>query len=204
MATIRPIREPRPEPVGMHDHAIDNLAYIRQTMERAGSFTAVPGTGGVLMGCTALAAAAISAALGSPTARLWIWMATAAAALLIGCLAAARKARRANLPLLSGPGRKFLAGFVPPLFAGALLTGMLYREGMAPAIPGMWLLLYGTAVVTGGAASVRVVPVMGMSFMAIGTAALFAPAAWGDWLLAAGFGGLHIAFGIVIKVKYGG
>lgn len=204
MATIRPIRDARPEPVGIHDHAIDNLAYIRQTMERAGSFTAVPGTGGALMGLTALAAAALSATQPSPAARIWIWLAEAALAMTIGCLAAARKARRAHLPLLSGPGRKFVAGFAPPLLAGALLTLALFPSGFGAAIPGMWLLLYGTAVVTGGAASVRVVPVMGMCFMAAGSLALVAPAAWGIWLLAAGFGGLHIVFGIVIKVKYGG
>jgi hypothetical protein len=183
---------------------MDNLAYIRQTMERAGSFTAVPGLGGVLMGCTALAATWAAAAQTSDAVRLWIWLAEAGVAMLIGCFTAARKAQRANLPLLSGPGRKFVAGFAPPLAAGALLTASLFFAGSSAAIPGMWLLLYGTAVVTGGAASVRVVPVMGACFMAIGAAALFAPAAWGTWLLAAGFGGLHIVFGIVIKVKYGG
>lgn len=203
MATIRPIREPRPEPVGIHHHAIDNLKYIRQTMERAGSFTAVPGLGGALMGCTALAAAGL-AALQPAAVSLWIWLAEAGIAMFIGAMAASRKASRAGLPLLSGPGRKFLAGFVPPLFVGAVLTIALPRAGFEAAIPGMWLLLYGTSVVTGGAASVRVVPIMGLCFIALGTAAAFAPAAWGNWLLAAGFGGLHIIFGIVIKVKYGG
>jgi len=202
MATIRPIREPRPEPVGMHHHAIDNLQYIRETMERAGSFTAVPGVGGVLMGCTALAAAVLADR--QPAIAIPIWLVEAGIAMLIGSLAAWRKARRAGLPLLSGPGRKFLAGFVPPLFVGAVLTLAFSRAGFMPAIPGMWLLLYGTAVLTGGAASVPAVPLMGISFMAVGTAAVFAPAAWGNWLLAAGFGGLHIVFGIVIKVKYGG
>jgi hypothetical protein len=200
MATIRPIREPRPEPVGIGRHAMDNLQYIRETMERAGSFTAVPGVGGALMGCTALVAAGLAALEPSAMARIWIWLAEAGIAMLIGGFAASRKARRAGLPLLSG----FLAGFAPPLFVGAVLTVALSRAGFMAVIPGMWLLLYGTAVVTGGAASVRVVPLMGMCFIAIGTAALFAPAAWGIWLLAAGFGGLHIVFGIVIKVKYGG
>ena len=48
---------PRPEPVELHAHAMENLRYIRRTLEQAGSFTAVPGIGGMLMGSTALAAA---------------------------------------------------------------------------------------------------------------------------------------------------
>jgi hypothetical protein len=204
MATIRPIREPRPEPAGMHDHAIDNLRYIRETMERAGSFTAVPGAGGVLMGCTAVAAALVAARQGDAAARLAVWLGEAVLAFAIGSAAAAWKARRAGLPLLSGPGRKFLAGFVPPLVAGALLTLALYRSGDITPIPGLWLLLYGAAVATGGAASVRIVPVMGVCFFVLGALALFAPADQGNLLLGAGFGGLHILFGTMIAVRYGG
>jgi hypothetical protein len=173
-------------------------------MERAGSFTAVPGFGGVWMGATALIAAAIAALLPPGWPRLAVWLAEAALAFAIGFSSAARKARRAGAPLLSGPGRKFLAGFLPPLAAGALLTGAMLRSGGEDSIPGMWLLLYGIAVLAGGAASVRPVPLMGASFAALGAAALFAPPAWGDGFLAAGFGVLHIVFGTVIAVKHGG
>jgi hypothetical protein len=205
MATIRPIRRPAPEPAGMHDHAIDNLRYIRETMERAGSFTAVPGVGGILMGCTALVAALVAARQVDAASRLAVWLVEALLALAVGIAAAARKARRAGgLPLLSGPGRKFLEGFVPPLAAGTLLTVALARAGDVAAIPGLWLLLYGVAVVTGGAASVRIVPVMGLCFLALGALALFAPAGQGNLLLGAGFGGLHILFGIIIAARYGG
>jgi hypothetical protein len=188
----------------MHERAIDNLRYIRATMERAGSFTAVPGAGGILIGCTALGVAAAAAHIRTTGAWLGTWLGEAVLACLIGVEGAARKSRKVNVPLLSGPGLKFVSGFAPPLLAGALLTLVLYRSGPAAALPGIWLLLYGTGVLCGGAASVKAVPVMGMCFMAIGTAALFAPAAWGNAFLAAGFGGIHILFGILITVKYGG
>jgi hypothetical protein len=188
----------------MHAHALDNLQYIRSAMERAGAFTAVPGVGGIALGCTAVTLAVLARRIGNTDTWLAAWLGEAVLACLIGVAAAAHKAHKVGMPLLSGPGRKFLLGFAPPLLAGALLTLVLYRAGFTAALPGIWLLLYGTGVLCGGAASVKVVPLMGICFMAIGTVALFAPAGWGNTLLAAGFGGLHILFGVLITVKYGG
>ncbi|MGP8243572.1 MAG: hypothetical protein ACLQVN_03530 [Bryobacteraceae bacterium] len=185
-------------------YAMDNLRYIRRTMERAGEFTAVPGLGGVLMGSTALAAAWLAEAQTRPGAWLAVWVLAAVAAVGIGTAGALWKSRRAGLPLLSGPGRKFVAGFAPAMAAGAVLTGALYHAGLCALLPGLWLLLYGAAVIAGGAASVKVVPLMGACFMLAGSAALFARGVSPDVLLAAGFGGLHILFGTIITVKYGG
>ena len=204
VASIRPIRPPAPEPVELQATAMDNLLYIRRTMERAGSFTAVPGAGGVLMGATAVAAAWMAASQADPRRWLAVWVSEAVVALLIGIAAAARKSALAKMPLLSAPGRKFIATFVPSMAAGALLTFVLSRAGTFSVLPGVWLLLYGAGVVSGGAASVRVVPLMGACFMALGACALLAPMSWGNPLLAAGFGGLHILFGLAISVKYGG
>ncbi|HTS29229.1 MAG TPA: hypothetical protein VMH81_25325 [Bryobacteraceae bacterium] len=195
---------PRPEPVELHAHAMDNLRYIRQTMERAGSFTAVPGIGGMLMGSTALLAAWMAdRAIGSEP-WLAVWILEALVAFLIGIAATAVKSRRVKIPLLSGPGRKFVAGFAPAILAGAVLTIALYPAGHVALLPGTWLLLYGAAVVSGGGASVRVVPVMGACFMVAGTITLLLPQSAGNAALAAGFGGLHIVFGTIIAVKYGG
>ena len=194
----------RPQPVELQEHAMDNLRYIRRTMERAGSFTAVPGLGGMLMGSTALAAAAVAGRETGSVRWMAAWLAAAGAALVIGIVAAALKSRRARLPLLSGPGWKFVAGFAPAMLAGAVLTAALYRTGMCGFLPGAWLLLYGAAVVSGGSASVRIVPLMGACFMALGTAALGLPPPFSNLLLAAGFGGLHLVFGTIIAVKHGG
>lgn len=191
-------------PPALHDRAMDNLRYIRETMERASSFTAVPGWGQVAIGVTALGATYLAARQATAGGWLGTWVAEAVISLLISGWSMDRKARALGAPLLSGPGRKVAFSLSPPLAVGALLTVVLFRAGLTEAIPGMWLLLYGTGVVTGGMFSVRVVPVMGICFMVLGAATLFAPAAWGDWLMAAGFGGLHIIFGTIIARRYGG
>ena len=183
---------------------MDNLRYIRETMERASSFTGISGWGEVAIGLTALGAAVLAAQQATVKSWLVVWIVEAMFSLLIAGWSMDRKARAAGLPLLSGPGRKVAFSLSPPLFAGALLTAVLYRAGLTNAIPGMWLLLYGTGVVTGGMFSVRVVPVMGLCFMTLGAAALFAPAFLANWFLAFGFGILHITFGVIIARRYGG
>jgi hypothetical protein len=192
----------RPEPTALQDHAISNLRYIRATMERAGAFTAVPGAGGICMGVTALIAAAL--VIFSPDRLVAIWLGEAGIALFIGLAAIRQKARAMGIALDSGPARKFALGFTPPLVAGAALTAKLDAIGAVDLLPGVWLSLYGTAVIAGGAFSVRVVPVMGIAFLGMGLAALFTPPAWGNPWLAAGFGVMHIVFGAVIARRYGG
>ncbi len=183
---------------------MDNLRYIRETMESAGEFTAVPGLGGAIMGVTALLAAVLAARQIRTEMWLGTWLAEAVLAFGIGALAMTRKAKAAKMPVLFGPARKFALSLAPPIAVAALLTAVLYRGGLAGAIPAMWLLLYGAGVVTGGAFSVRIVPVMGLCFMTEGAIALLCPASWGNWFMAAGFGGIHLVFGIIIARRYGG
>jgi hypothetical protein len=183
---------------------MDNLRFIRDTMERATAFTAVSGWGLVVVGCSALVASPVSALQSNTLAWLVIWSAEALLALVIAVASMGLKARVLRMPVLSRPGRRAAVGFSPPMFAGALLTLALYRAGLPSALPGMWLLLYGTGVVTGGAYSVRIVPVMGISFMVAGALAFLAPAQWGNWFMAAGFGGIHIVYGLIIARRHGG
>jgi hypothetical protein len=183
---------------------MDNLRFIRETMEGAAYFTAVSGIGEVAVGVTAFAAAYLASRQGTAWGWLLVWLWEALVAFLITTGAIVWKARRSGASLFSRPGRRFALSLFPPLIAGALLTPVLLTAGSVDALPGLWLLLYGTGVVTGGAFSVRTVPVMGLAFMGLGAVALVAPASWGNALLAAGFGGLHILFGIVIARRHGG
>jgi hypothetical protein len=203
MTPIHLVKPTPEEPPALHERAMDNLRYIRETMERASSFTGISGWGEVAIGVTAVAAAFI--AHGKPF-KTWIsiWAVDAFISLLIAGWSMDRKSRKLGMPLFSGPGRKVAFSLFPPILAGALLTVIFYQAGLTNYIPGVWLLLYGTGVVTGGMFSVRVVPIMGVCFMVLGGAALFGPAALTDWCMALGFGLLHIVFGVIIARRYGG
>jgi hypothetical protein len=210
MATCRQPRRrahsvPAESPEIFEPNALTDLRFIRETMESAGSFTAVPGVGMIIIGVTAIAAAYVSRdlALGSQH-WLELWMGEAMIALAISAIAISRKAHRSGQSLWSGPAKKFITSFAPPIMAGALLTWIMFESGFGARIPSMWLLLYGTAVVTGGAFSVGIVPVMGLCFFTVGGLSAFAPPAWSVYFLAAGFGALHLIFGAVIARRYGG
>jgi hypothetical protein len=189
---------------GVTPKLAEDLRYIRDTMERSAAFTAVSGWGQVLTGCTAIGAAWLAARQTVPYAWLRVWLAEGLLATAVGLLSCTWKANHRGLPLFSGPARKVALGLAPPLVAGAFLTFFLFRAGVHVALPAMWLLLYGAGIMTGGAFSVPIVPVMGMCFMLLGGLAVLGPAAWGNWFLAAGFGGLHIVFGFLIARRHGG
>ncbi|HYM81448.1 MAG TPA: hypothetical protein VEY91_08555 [Candidatus Limnocylindria bacterium] len=200
MAATSPLR---PEPAELHGRAMDNLRYIRETMERAGAFTAISGWGLMAMGVTALLAAWIASRQSGAT---WLvtWLTEAVVALGIGFGSAARKARTAGAPLLNGPGRHFLYCFAVPSLIAVVLTVATWNAPAPGRLPALWLLLYGAGIATAGTFSVRSVPAMGLSFVLFGSIALFTPPTWANVMLAAGFGGLHLLFGFRIAWRHGG
>jgi hypothetical protein len=194
----------RSNPAPLPSHALDDLRFIRQTMERSSSFTAVSGWGQIAVGVSALIASAVAWRQTDSQRWLMVWLVEAGVAFAIAYSSIYRKARNKGLPLHSGPGRKFAVSFLPPAVAGLVLTIVFARAGLLQFLPGTWLLLYGAGVTTGGAFSVAIVPVMGSCFMLAGAAAFAAPAAWGNAFMVGGFGGLHILFGILIARRHGG
>ncbi len=198
-------RRSTPEAVAsVAEHAEENLQFIRRTMERSATFTAVPGLGGAAMGGIGLVAAILAA--NQPSAARWlaVWLLAAAVAVAIGVTSMWRKAARGGAPLAGAVGRRFATSLAAPLVAGAALTCGAWMHGTIALIPGIWLLLYGTGVLAGGVHSVATVRVIGVAFMALGLAALVTPAGWGNLWLGAGFGGLHLGFGLYIAKRHGG
>jgi hypothetical protein len=193
-------------PGALRDHAVDNLRYIREAMERASSFTSIPGWGGFAVGVTALITTAVAQPFAASRPRLWLitWLTCAVAASGIGWTAMVLKGRRSGVSLTSSVARRFFVAYFAPLIAGAVLTIALWRAGSFQPMPAVWLLLYGAAFVSSGAFALRVIPVMGSGFMLLGVIAAFLPLAIGNLLLGVAFGGLHVVFGVLIARRYGG
>ena len=184
--------------------AEERLRYIRDVMARSDAFTAVPGWGMVGMGALALCAAGVASMQSSAEAWIGVWLLAAVLAVGLGAATLVRKARRRQVPLESGAGRRFVLSLLPPMVAGGVLTLAVWRVEAVVLLPGLWLLLYGAGVVTGGAFSVRPVPLMGLAFMLLGSVALLLPFSWATISMALGFGGLHLLFGLWIARRYGG
>ena len=191
------------EPVRLDDHAVANLRYIRETMERAGAFTSIPGWGGFAIGWTAVIAAVIASRLFDLN-WLKLWLGEAVLATIIAAATMALKASRAGVTLTSPAARRFFVSYFAPIIAAAVLTLMLLRAQWYEAMPAVWLLSYGASFISSGSFSIRVVPQMGVCFMLLGAAAAWVPFSMSNALLGIGFGGLHIIYGLIIARNYGG
>ena len=188
-------------PVSIQTHALGTLDYIRTSIELSSSLV-VPGMAGVFMGCVGIAAAI--AAMIPRWAAHWlaIWVFAGAVAFFLGGALMARQAAQSGHARYLGPVRKFLLCLCPALFAGAVLTLVLWRAGMERLVPGTWLLLYGCAVLSASTVTVartmRLICIMGALFATLGCFAFAMPAQSHSLILGAGFGVLHIAFGLLI------
>lgn len=204
MSKAQPIHKQRNEPVNIGDRAIDNLQFIRETMEGSTVFTSVPGYGGILMGATAVVAAYIAHSQTSLREWLIVWLTEAVLAFFIGLLAMWQKTKLSKTSLFSTPAKKLLMNSLPPFLCGVFITLGLWRFGHFEMMIPVWILCYGAAVVCGGAFSVRAVPLMGWCFIALGAVAFFLPSGWGNAMMGLSFGALHIVFGFIIGRKFGG
>lgn len=204
MAKVQPIRRENNEPTNIGERAIDNLQFIRETMERSAVFTSVPGYGGMLMGATAIVAAYFANSQTNLKDWLTVWLVEAFLAFAIGLLAMWQKSKIGNVSLVSAPAKKFASGFVPPLLCGVFITLGLWRFGHFEMMIPVWIICYGAAVVCGGAFSVKIVQILGWCFIALGAFAFALPEGFGNSMMGLSFGVLHIVFGLIIARKFGG
>jgi hypothetical protein len=199
--------QPRTPPIGptrIDAGAVAHLRYIRDTIEAAGTFTTVPGKGCIAMGITALAAAALEAAPGLQSAWLQIWVGAAIMAAAAALFFMEAKAKAQGLSLRRAVARRFFMTLMPAFIAGGVLTAALADDVSRSSITGLWLLLYGCGLAACGVFAIPAVLAAGLAFMALGTVALGLPPAWSPGILALGFGGLHIALGVIISRDHGG
>jgi hypothetical protein len=182
----------------VQEHAEGHLRVIRSVMERAGAFTALPASGGILMSAVAFVAG--WAGHGAVEPRQWVvvWLVAAGVAVPVGAFAVAHRARAAGVDLTIGVARRFILTLSPPVAAGAVLSAALIQRQAYELLPAVWLTLYGAGVVAAGSYSTRVIQGLGVSFMVVGAAAAFAPWSTSTVLVAAGFGGLHLVAGLLV------
>jgi hypothetical protein len=192
--------------------AREELAYIRRTLDAAGSFSSIPGRGLVVIGLMALAAAVVNQRVtgapwdeaAQPVESLAVWAVLLALSVLIGLWTMTQKARRTGQPVWSPVLRKALWGYCAAMLLGGILSAAVIRSGRFDLLPEIWLGCYGSALIAGGVMSVAPVRWMGISFLALAAAGAALAPPHGLLLLVAGFGGLHILFGAYIAWRHDG
>jgi hypothetical protein len=194
-------------PIPIESRALGTLAYIRRSIDSSGSM-AVPGMAGVVMGGIGIIATIVASVPHGVAHWLGIWLVAAAVALVVGGATMARQAADSGHARYLGPVRKFLLCLCPALFAGAVLTFLLWRTNETQMIPGVWLLLYGCAVLSASTVTVartmRLISIMGVLFMLLGLLAFASPPRMHTAILGLGFGALHSIFGVLIgRVSHG-
>src|SRR3984885_2419706 len=195
-------------PVAIESRALGTLDYIRASIESSSSLD-VPGMAGIVMGSIGVLATIVVSLPRWSAHWLAIWLAAAAVAFVLGGALVARQIASRGRTRYLGPARKFLLCLCPTLLAGVVLTVVFATSGMMGAIPGMWLLLYGCAVLSASSVTAagiaRLICTMGALFVALGSMTFALPAAAHTAMLGLGFGVLHIFFGILIgRATHGG
>lgn len=179
---------------GIGDRARLQLDVVERTLRRASRFREVPSWSGVLMGLVGFAGAGAASLADGRSNWLVTWLVAAAVAALVGAAEISERMSGHGTAARAQFGR-FAAALAPSFVATGILTFALANAELYGWLPSVWLLGYGTALIGGGLVSLPEVLWMGVTFDALGLAALLTPAEFGDAWLAAGFGGLHVIFG---------
>lgn len=199
-----PKRPRRIDPTPIDFGAVENLRYIRSTIEAAHTFTTVPGKGCIAMGLTALVAVGIESIPQLASYWLGVWVGAAVVACASALWFMEQKARAQGLSLRRAVAKRFFMTLAPAFIAGAILTAALAGRVDREIVTGMWLLLYGTGLAACGLFAIPAVFTAGLAFMALGTATLWLPPGSAHVVLALGFGGIHLVLGTTIMRHHGG
>jgi hypothetical protein len=187
----------KPNTVRLDTHAAATLRYIRASIDGAVSVD-VPGSAGIALGAIGIMATALSSLPALHEYWVLIWLIASLAAAGAGSALLLRDSSLRGLRLIGTPIRRFALCLLPSILAGVVLTAVHWSAGNLHAIAGTWLLLYGCALISASTVTTRTISIMGGCFVALGLLALALPDNLQIPMLGAGFGGLHITFGIII------
>ena len=196
-----------------------DLASIRQLMERSVKFVSLSGLSGVLAGLYALTGAAVSYflilpqptsfqvsndRLGEPgvmTGLMVVALVVLVASLATGLWLSARKAAQLGVNVWDQTGRRLLINLAIPLVTGGIFVLILLGSGYFTLLAPVCLIFYGLALVNASPNLVDEIRFLGISEIALGLLGAAAPGI-GLFLWAIGFGMLHIVYGSVLYRKY--
>lgn len=198
------------------ESGLKDIAAIRGIMERSSRFLSLSGVSGVAAGVVALLAAwvargvlgaagegAYEGGFGGGLARelMLLGLATLSSALALSWFFSRRMAAKRGEIFWGPAGRHAALALGVPVAAGAAVTLVLLGHGQVWALPGCTLVFYGLGLFSAGSFTFGEIRILGLLELLLGILALAFPGA-GLLLWAAGFGALHIAYGIYLYAKY--
>ncbi len=200
---------------------LQDIQDIRRIMERSSRFISLSGLSGVAAGICALVGAFIAYQVldnyygdynsrgffsGDPFSKLKLKLTglailVFAAAFLSSFYLTWKKAKKQGVPLWDYTSRRLAWNMILPLAAGAFfIIGMLRYDAWLFVAPAA-LVFYGLALVNASKYTLPDIRFLGYCEIALGIINIYFPG-YGLWFWAAGFGILHIIYGIVMWNKY--
>lgn len=192
------------------DKNLEDIKHIRSMMERSTKFLSVSGLAGIGAGIVAMISAYIANEIswgrvsffGDMMLDLFALAATTVA-LAGGCglYFSMRKAKNNNSKFWLPITIQILRDFSIPMIAGGGLCLAMVMHGSSLFIPATMLIFYGLALISAGARTYSDIKMLGICEIVLGLlAAIFIRNGIIFW--AAGFGVLHIIYGVVMYWRY--
>jgi hypothetical protein len=192
---------------------IRDIAEIRSMMERSSRFLSLSGWTGILAGVYALAGAYIAwkflnfnpdgftYSTGSPGNLLLLGLIVLALALGTAIADSFRKARARGEKAWNITSKRLLASMAVPLVTGGILVLILFVQDMHGLIAPVTLLFYGLALFNAGRYTYKEIKIFGLAEITLGLISSYF-IGYSLLLWAAGFGVVHIIYGVYMFYSY--
>ncbi|KYG78057.1 hypothetical protein [Roseivirga spongicola] len=203
----------------MSDKYIQDIAEIRQMMEKSSRFISLSGLSGVMAGIYALIGAYVAWKLAYTSETLvydqlivrdvrgnltWLMLDAAAVlllAIITGVYLTRQKAKKQGVKTWDKTAQRLLINLLIPLATGGILVVIFYYQGLIGLIAPTTLIFYGLGLINASYYTYRDVRFLGISEVVLGLVAS-AVIGYGLLIWAIGFGVLHIIYGAMMYFKY--